>query len=98
MEIIVVVSGLLSESRSINMVVHERTGEYGTLRALGDRRGDVIRLILAEIALLGLFGAVLGVVIGVALALAISAGGGPGPPPPGGGGGGGAAGRGGPAG
>jgi len=82
LEIIVVVLVLLSVSSSINMVVHERTGEYGTLRALGDRRGDVFRLILAENALLGLFGAVLGVVIGVALALAISAVGIPMPPPP----------------
>ena len=73
LEIIVVVLVLLSVSSSINMVVHDRSGEYGTLRALGARRGDVFRLILAENALLGLFGAVLGVVIGVALALAISA-------------------------
>src|SRR3569832_298332 len=58
LEIIVVVRVLLSVSSSIIMVVHERTGEYGTLRALGDRRGDVFRLILAENALLGLFGAV----------------------------------------
>src|SRR3569832_416309 len=75
LEIIVVVLVLLSVSSSINMVVHERTGEYGTLRALGDRRGDVFRLILAEDALLG-------VVSGVALALAISAVGIPMPPPP----------------
>src|SRR3569832_2234126 len=73
---------LLSVPSSINMAVHERTGEYGTLRSLGDRRGDVVRLILAENAVLGLFGAVLGVVIGVALALAISAVGIPMPPPP----------------
>lgn len=82
LEIIVVVLVLLSVSSSINMVVHERTGEYGTLRALGDRRGDVFRLILAENALLGLFGGVLGVMIGIVLAFAISAAGIPMPPPP----------------
>ena len=57
-------------------------GEYGTLRALGDRRGDVFRLIVTENALLGLVGAVLGVVMGIALALAISRVGIPMPPPP----------------
>lgn len=82
LQIIVVVLVLLSVSSSINMVVHERTGEYGTLRALGDRRGDVFRLIVAENALLGLIGGVLGVLIGIALALAISAIGIPMPPPP----------------
>ena len=82
LQIIVVVLVLLSVSSSINMVVHERTGEYGTLRALGDRRGDVFRLIVAENALLGLIGGMLGVLIGIALALAISAIGIPMPPPP----------------
>lgn len=83
LQIIVVVLVLLSVANSVNMVVHERTGEYGTLRALGDRRGDVFRLIVVENALLGLTGGVVGVVLGSGLALAISSVGIAMPPPPG---------------
>lgn len=83
LQIIVVVLVLLSVANSVNMVVHERTGEYGTLRALGDRRGDVFRLIVIENALLGLAGGVTGVVLGSGLALAISSVGIAMPPPPG---------------
>lgn len=82
LEFIVVILVLLSVANSVNMVVYERMGEYATLRALGDRRGDVFRLIVTENVLLGLVGAVLGVVIGIALALAISTVGIPMPPPP----------------
>ncbi len=83
LQLIVVVLVLLSVANSVNMVVHERSGEYGTLRALGDRRGDVFRLIVTENALLGLAGGLLGVALGVVLALAISSVGIPMPPPPG---------------
>lgn len=82
LEIIVVVLVLLSVASSVNMVVHERTGEYGTLRALGDRPGDVFRLIVTENILLGLIGGIFGVVIGVVMALAISGVGIAMPPPP----------------
>jgi ABC-type antimicrobial peptide transport system permease subunit len=52
------------------MAVMERTREIGVLRALGWRRGRILRMIMTEALLLGLLGGVLG--IGVAFALAYS--------------------------
>jgi len=73
---------LLSVASSVNMSVFERVGEFGTMMALGNGRGDVFRLILMESALLGLIGGLLGVLLGVVMAIAISAIGIPMPPPP----------------
>ncbi len=83
LQLIILVMVLLSVGNSVNMALHERTGEFGTLQALGQRRGQIIRLILLENTLLGLLGGTIGVVVGVALALAISRMGIPMPPPPG---------------
>lgn len=83
LQLIILVMLVLSVASTVNMVVYERTGEFGTLLALGLKRRQVFRLVLLENALLGLVGAALGVVAGVALAGAISAVGLPMPPPPG---------------
>ncbi len=48
--------------------VAERTHELGLLRAVGAGRGQIVRLVLVEAALLGLVGAALGVGLGLALA------------------------------
>lgn len=72
----------LSVGNAINMSVHERAGELGTMMACGAQRAEIFRLIIAESALLGLLGGLLGVVAGNALALVISAIGIPMPPPP----------------
>lgn len=72
----------LSVGNAINMSVHERAGEFGTLRACGARPRHVFRLVVLESLLLGLIGASLGVLLGNLLALAISAVGIPMPPPP----------------
>jgi putative ABC transport system permease protein len=74
---------ILSVASTVNMVVHERTGEFGTLLALGTRRRDVFRLVLLENALLGGIGAILGVALGVAVALLLTVIGIEMPPPPG---------------
>jgi len=83
LQFIILVLVLLSVANSVNMSVFERVGEFGTMMALGNRSGAVFRLVLAENALLGLSGGLLGVVIGLMLAWAISAIGIPMPPPPG---------------
>jgi len=83
LQLIVLVMVLLSVGSSVNMTLHERTGEFGTLQALGQRRRQLFRLIVAENIMLGLIGATLGVAFGVLLALAISRVGIPMPPPPG---------------
>ena len=64
---IVVVIILLGIGNTMMMSVLERTGEIGTVMALGTRRSAVLRGFLLEGALLGLLGAGLGVLAAVAL-------------------------------
>jgi len=73
---------LLSVANSVNMTLYERTGEFGTLMALGNRGKDVFNSILRETFILGMIGSAAGVFLGVALALGISAVGIPMPPMP----------------
>jgi len=82
LKLIILVLVLLSVANSVSMAVHERTGEFGTLKALGRRRSHVFKLILIENSILGLMGAVLGVALGVLLAWLISEVGITMPPPP----------------
>ncbi|MBS0347061.1 MAG: ABC transporter permease [Proteobacteria bacterium] len=82
LQLIILLMVLLSVTNSVNMSVFERQGEFGTMQALGNRSRDIVKLIIAEGAILGLAGAVIGVALGVAAALIISAIGIPMPPPP----------------
>lgn len=82
LRLIVLIMVMFAVAGAINMSVLERTGEFGTMRALGNKRGDVIRLIVTEAALMGLLGAVIGTVLGLLVAWAISTIGIPMPPPP----------------
>ena len=63
----------MSVLNTIGMAVVERTREIGTLRALGLKRPGVIRLFGIESALLGLIGAVIGLILTVTFSLAIDA-------------------------
>ncbi|MCU0842113.1 MAG: ABC transporter permease [Thiobacillaceae bacterium] len=83
LQFIILVMLVLSVASTVNMAVYERTGEFGTMLALGQRRGTVFRLVLLEYSLLGLIGSLAGLVLGVLLALGISSVGIPMPPPPG---------------
>jgi putative ABC transport system permease protein len=80
--LIILLMVLLSVSNSVNMTVFERTAEFGTARAVGNRSTDIFRLVLLENVLLGLIGSTIGVLGGVMLAQIISAVGIPMPPPP----------------
>ena len=82
MQIIILIMVMLSVANSVNMAIYERTGEFGTLMALGRRKRDIFTLVLTEYALLGLLGAGLGVLLGILLAWLISGIGIPMPPPP----------------
>jgi len=53
------------------IAVHERTGEIGLLRALGVRRGLVLRIFLVESAALAFAGGLAGVLAGLGLAGAL---------------------------
>ena len=79
---IVLLMVLLGVANTTNMTVYERTGEVGTMRAIGNRRRFVFSLLMTESALLGAIGAAIGVALGVVLALSISRIGIPMPPPP----------------
>jgi putative ABC transport system permease protein len=68
--LIMVMIVLFAVVNTMTMNVLERTSEIGTIRAMGVRRASVRRLFLAEGAVLGAFGASLGVVLAfVAIAL-----------------------------
>lgn len=64
---IVVFIILLGISNTMMMSVLERTGEIGTVMALGNKRASVLRGFLIEGALLGLLGAALGVLVALGL-------------------------------
>lgn len=81
--LIIAVIIVLSISNSLMMSVMERTGEVGTMMALGTRRASVLGLFLAEGTLLGVIGGVIGLIIGWLAAEGISAVGIPMPAPPG---------------
>jgi putative ABC transport system permease protein len=63
---------LFTVSNTMNTTVVERTVEIGTLRAIGLRRGGILRLFVIEGALLGLFGALLGAATALILAFIIN--------------------------
>lgn len=63
---------LFTVSNTMTMVVVERTVEIGTLRAIGLRRNGIRRLFLAEGFLLGLVGAILGILMAHGLAWIIN--------------------------
>lgn len=65
--VLMAVVTLFSVANTINMAVGERTGEIGTLRALGMKRGPVRSMFLIEGALLGAVGAGLGALLGIVL-------------------------------
>lgn len=58
---------LFTVSNTMNTAIVERTVEIGTLRAIGLRRAGIRRLFVTEGALLGVFGALLGVVLAFAI-------------------------------
>jgi putative ABC transport system permease protein len=82
--LLVIVSAMvvLGVANSINMSLHERQAEFGTVRAMGYDSGTVLKQIVGESAVLGIVAALMGVAAGALLARAISAAGNDMPPPP----------------
>lgn len=65
--LIAIIVGFFGIANTLTMNVMERTREIGMLRGVGMTRSQVIVMILAEAATLGLVGGVLGVLFGVIL-------------------------------
>ena len=82
LQLIIFAMVLLSVMNTVNMSVFERIGEFGTMRALGNRGRGVFALVVAENAVLGVAGALLGAFVGILLAAVISIFGISMPPPP----------------
>jgi putative ABC transport system permease protein len=61
------VVGAFGIATIMTIAVSERTGEVGLLRALGARRGDILRIFLVESAVLGAAGGAVGVAVALAL-------------------------------
>jgi len=82
LRLIIAAMVVLSVANSINMTLHERTAEFGIMRAVGETGAGVFGVAMVEAAILGMLGAALGVIIGVALSALIGVVGIPMPPPP----------------
>lgn len=82
LRLIILVMVLLSVVNSVNMTLFERTREFGTMLAVGNRSDTIFKLIMLESLCLGILGALIGMGLGCLMALIISAIGIPMPPPP----------------
>ncbi len=82
LRLIILIMVLLSVVNSVNMSLFERTREFGTMLAVGDRSSTIFKLIMTESICLGVIGALFGMLLGCLAAIAISAIGIPMPPPP----------------
>lgn len=60
---------LLGISNTLIMSIRERTGEIGTLRAIGMQRPSVLLMFIIEGIIIGLIGTIIGTIIGGGLAL-----------------------------
>lgn len=82
LQAIVLLMVALIALNAINISTFERTHEFGTMRALGNRGFDIALLVLVETLMLGCIGSLLGVALGWVAAVVISAIGIPMPPVP----------------
>ena len=65
--LIAMLVGFMGITNTLTMNVMERTQEIGMLRAVGMTRGQVVRMVLSEAALMGLIGGLIGLAFGVLL-------------------------------
>lgn len=66
----IVITGIMN---TMWIAIRERTREIGALRAIGMQRGGVLRMFIAEALLLGLFGTIVGSLVGALIAFALNA-------------------------
>lgn len=51
-------------SNTVNINLNERIREIGTIRAMGTKRSDIVKIVIIENGLLGIFGGIGGLIIG----------------------------------
>ncbi|MBJ7455867.1 MAG: FtsX-like permease family protein, partial [Thermoleophilia bacterium] len=66
--VLALVSALVLVSNTMTTLIGEQTGEIASMKAIGARRRDIRRLYLRTALILGVLGALVGVVLGIALA------------------------------
>ncbi|MEK9149548.1 MAG: FtsX-like permease family protein [Candidatus Desantisbacteria bacterium] len=81
-KLIIAILVLFSIANTMTMSVFERVKEIGTLRAIGTKKSGILRLFLWEGFLIGIIGAVLGMITGILVAQVINLCGGIYVPPP----------------
>jgi len=81
-KVIIAILVLFSIANTMTMSVFERVKEIGTLRAIGTKKSGILRLFLWEGFLIGVIGAVLGMLTGILVAQVINLCGGIYIPPP----------------
>jgi putative ABC transport system permease protein len=69
----IVISIFFITANTMAMAARERTTEVAVLRTLGFRRSRVVTVVIAEALLVGVAGAVLGVVLGILLLQGVGA-------------------------
>lgn len=72
-EVVIMLLVLLSIANTVGMAISERTGEIGTVRALGDTRADLVWQFMLEGLILGLLGGALGCVMGLVVTNSVNA-------------------------
>ncbi|MCI0709738.1 MAG: ABC transporter permease [Chloroflexi bacterium] len=70
---LILIPAALGLLNTLTINILERTREIGVVRAVGASRTQVQRMVIAEALILGLFGASLGVLVGVALSYGLTA-------------------------
>jgi putative ABC transport system permease protein len=66
-QVVVMIVAALGVVMALLIAVLQRRGEMGLLRAVGASRGQVVRSVLAEAALMGAIGTAIGLLVGVGL-------------------------------
>lgn len=72
-EVIILCLVLIGILNTVGMSIFERTGEIGTMRALGETERNVVSQFILEGAVLGFFGGLTGVVSGIIIASILNA-------------------------
>jgi putative ABC transport system permease protein len=82
LQAIILLMVLLGVVNSVNTTVFERTSEFGTMRALGNRGKTVFGIIVLESVILGVAGSTVGILFALGVSYLVSIVGIPMPPPP----------------